>query len=113
MLARNIVALIAPLTIILLAIPLILEKVPRNGLYGLRTAFTMSSDAVWYYANRISGIALLLAGIFWLVLSRILPNLMQDRRSAYRLVSLLGATSIVVGCAISSWLAHTRFKNRN
>jgi uncharacterized membrane protein len=113
LLARNIVSLIVPLTIILLAIPLIFEKVPRNGFYGLRTAFTMSSDAVWYYANRISGIALLLAGIFWLVLSHILPNLMEDRRYAYKLVSLLGAASIVVGCSISYWLAHTRFKNRS
>jgi uncharacterized membrane protein len=113
LLARNTVTLIVPLTIIVLSIPLILEKVPRNGLYGLRTAFTMSSDAVWYYANRVSGIALLLAGIVWLALSRILPSMMQDRRFAYRLVSLFGAASIVVGCAISYWLAYSRFKKRS
>ena len=110
--ARNLVTVIVPLTIIVLAIPLILEKVPRNGLYGFRTAFTMSSDAAWYYANRISGIALLLAGIFWLALSRILPAMMHDQRAAYRIVGLLGAASIIVGCAISYWLAYSRFNNR-
>jgi hypothetical protein len=32
------ITLIVPLTLIILAIPTILEKVPRNGFYGFRTA---------------------------------------------------------------------------
>jgi SdpI/YfhL protein family len=49
------VTLIVPLTIMLLAIPLILKKVPRNAFYGFRTALTMASDDTWYRANKISG----------------------------------------------------------
>ena len=59
----NLVTVIAPLAIIALAIPLILEKVPRNRYYGFRTPFTMSSDPIWYRANKIAGITLVAAGI--------------------------------------------------
>jgi hypothetical protein len=108
MLARNMVTLIVPLTIIALAIPLILQKVPRNGFYGFRTAFTMSSDEIWYRANKISGIALLAAGVFWLVLAYVLPGVMHDDRSAYRLVGWLGASSVIGGCAVSFWLTYKK-----
>lgn len=45
----------------LLAIPLALRKVPRNGLYGFRTPRTLSDDAVWYESNAYFGKALLVA----------------------------------------------------
>jgi hypothetical protein len=38
--------LLVPLVIILLSIPMILGKVPRNSVYGFRTAYTLSSDEV-------------------------------------------------------------------
>jgi len=62
-----------PVIIIVLSIPMILGKVPRNSLYGFRTAYTLSSDEEWYRANKISGIALLVAGAFWLVIGYALP----------------------------------------
>ncbi len=60
----------APVVIVIAAIPLILGLVPRNGLYGFRVAKTLKSDAVWYPANRIAGIALLLAGLVWIAAGR-------------------------------------------
>ena len=78
MFARNVITLIVPLTIILLAVPLILQKIPRNGFYGFRTVFTMSSDEVWYHANKIAGFSLLVAGILWLVLGRVLLVHVRD-----------------------------------
>ena len=39
----------------LLAIPLILRKVPRNAIYGYRTARTLKSEKVWYAANAFFG----------------------------------------------------------
>ncbi len=36
---------------VLISIPLILRKVPRNVLYGFRTRTTLSDDFVWYEAN--------------------------------------------------------------
>jgi hypothetical protein len=67
--------LLAPLLIIAVSIPLILEKVPRNHWYGFRTPKTLSSDAVWYPANKIGGkyfvvaglIQLAAMGIVWLI----------------------------------------------
>lgn len=40
---------------LLLAIPLILRKIPRNSLYGFRTLKTLKSDRVWYEANFFFG----------------------------------------------------------
>jgi hypothetical protein len=105
---RYLVTLIVPLTIIAVAIPLILEKVPRNGFYGFRTSFTMSSDEIWYRANKISGVALLAGGVFWLLLGQILPNVMDSSQSAYRLVGLFGASSLIGGCAVTYWLTYKK-----
>jgi hypothetical protein len=57
-----------PILLIVLACPLIFGLVPRNWFYGLRTPYTMASDARWYPQNVISGIALLLWGVGWLVM---------------------------------------------
>ena len=42
-----------PITMILVSIPLILNLIPRNSIYGFRTHEAMASDAAWYPANRI------------------------------------------------------------
>lgn len=52
------------------------ERLPRNGLVGMRTKATMASDAAWNASHRASawsvalaGLVLLVAGL-WLLLSR-------------------------------------------
>jgi len=45
-----------------LGLPLFLGKVSPNGLYGMRTAKTMSNPEIWYAANRSTGIDLMGAG---------------------------------------------------
>jgi uncharacterized membrane protein len=45
----------------LLAIPLILRKVPRNIVYGYRTRATLRDDYVWYEANACFGRVFLIA----------------------------------------------------
>ena len=111
MLAKELMTLVVPLTIIALAIPLILKIVPRNPIYGFRTRLTMSSDDAWYYANRISGIALLAAGIFWFALGRLLPGAVEGEKAALRQMSLLGAGAVLVVCGVSFWLTYRRFGN--
>ena len=56
-----------PLLIIAISIPLMLGKVPRNHWYGFRTPKTLSSDAIWYPANRIGGKYLCIAGVIELI----------------------------------------------
>jgi uncharacterized membrane protein len=104
---RN-VTLLVPLVIIILSIPMILGKVPRNSLYGFRTAYTLSSDEVWYRANKISGIALVLAGVFWLAIGWVLPVWMGATARAYRLVQVLGLASLGVALVVSTWLTYRK-----
>jgi len=44
-------------------IPMALDKIPPNALYGFRTPRTLSDEKLWYAANRDAGRALTLAGI--------------------------------------------------
>jgi uncharacterized membrane protein len=46
-----------------LGIPLALRRVPPNAWYGFRTAKTFSDPRIWYSANRVSGIDLMIAGV--------------------------------------------------
>ncbi len=45
------------------SIPLILEKVPPNWLYGFRTRKTRNNEKIWYRANKFAGKTLFLAGL--------------------------------------------------
>jgi hypothetical protein len=51
------------LVFIAIGIPLALESVPPNHWYGFRTAKTLSNQAIWYAANRVTGIDLIIAGV--------------------------------------------------
>jgi uncharacterized membrane protein len=58
---------IAPVVIIAVSLPLVFNLIPPNWLYGFRTARTMSSEEVWYPANRVAGMAMAFAGVVWLL----------------------------------------------
>ncbi|HAY14260.1 MAG TPA: hypothetical protein DCY02_07290 [Armatimonadetes bacterium] len=49
--------------------PMALGRVGRNSIYGFRTRKTLSSDHVWYLANRHSGRRMILAGAAIMLLS--------------------------------------------
>jgi uncharacterized membrane protein len=104
----QLLTLAMPVVLILLAIPLVLEKIPRNRLYGFRTAYTMSSDQVWFRANKISGVALLLAGFVWLCLGMLLPAVMASTQSAIKLARLFGMGSVILAVAVSLWLTYKK-----
>ena len=65
---------IVPALFIVIAIPLILQRVPRNRLYGFRTPRTLASDEIWYPANRVAGIALATAGVLWLAMALVVSR---------------------------------------
>jgi hypothetical protein len=46
-----------------MGVPLALGRVPPNGTYGFRTERTVSNSAIWYAANRVQGIDLIIAGV--------------------------------------------------
>jgi uncharacterized membrane protein len=59
--------LLGPAITVLVAIPMILGKVPPNDFYGFRTPKTLSSPEVWYPANRMCGVFLATAGVVSLI----------------------------------------------
>lgn len=91
---------VVPLIVLALAIPMILQKVPRNYFYGFRTPRTLSSDRVWYRANRASGIAMACASIVWLIAGLIVPLAVEPEVARHR-VLLIGLTALGVALAAS------------
>lgn len=68
--------LVAGLAFMASGLPLIYQKVPPNHWYGFRVPKTLSNPRIWYAANRIAGIDLLLAGVV-IALTAILTTLMS------------------------------------
>ena len=58
--------------IVILGIPLILEKVKPNSVYGFRTVKTMSDEKIWYPANKYSGKLMIITGMIMILASAIL-----------------------------------------
>jgi uncharacterized membrane protein len=63
---------IAMIGVLFIAIGVILPKLKRNFMFGIRTGWTMSSDAVWDKTHKIGGILFSALGIITLILLFIL-----------------------------------------
>lgn len=97
---------VVPVVLVVVAVPLILNKVPPNGLYGFRTPKTLSSPAVWYPANRRSGIYFALAGAAMLILQTLLR---AAGWSPEKLPGLLLAIVLIpIGAALAASFAYLR-----
>jgi hypothetical protein len=56
-----------PMMFILLGLPLIFRMVPRNYLYGMRSARTLwTTEETWYRQNTITGVVMVAIGALWL-----------------------------------------------
>jgi SdpI/YfhL protein family len=64
-----------PSTLIaLLSLPLVFGWIPRQSFYGARTSKTLSSDDIWYPANRFAGVVLLASCCIYLAVAWTLPD---------------------------------------
>ena len=70
----SLATLIAPIVVIAVSLPLIAGWIGRNYFYGFRTPRTLSSDAVWYPANRVGGLLFVCAGLAWLATGLAAPR---------------------------------------
>lgn len=58
-----------PVLMIALGLPLVFRLVPRNWLYGTRTLRTLrGTEETWYRQNVITGVAMIILGVVWLVI---------------------------------------------
>jgi hypothetical protein len=82
-----------------LSVPMILGKIPPNGLYGFRVKKTMENPQVWYAVNTYSGKWLLFAHLVFVLAAvglYFVPNLSLDMY-AY---AVLGVWVAAFGVAI-------------
>ncbi len=82
--SRRFLLILAPALLMLIAIPLIRKKIPKNAFYGFRTPKTMAgSDEQWYRINREGGIAIFIAGSISLLASIFLRIIQIPKRKAF------------------------------
>lgn len=98
------------LILLLLAASLIpignaMPKAQRNGLFGLRTKWSMANDRCWQQSQRIGGYIMVCTGILGVILTAVLPVLWGGIAVT---VLLLGAA---VGGTWASWRIYMRSPN--
>lgn len=84
---------------VIIGLPLVRGKVPRNGFYGYRIPTTMRDDRVWYPVNTLMGLWLIWVGTLAFVIG-ILLLLLRNREDAPRLVLGLGVPALILCLAI-------------
>jgi hypothetical protein len=101
----NGVYFIGSLIVIVLSIPLIMKWIGPNGLYGYRVAKTMNNPDIWYRANSVLGVDLLIAGILILLTTLFVYNKGKSFTIGRVVLVDLLATVLTLGAA----LAHSAF----
>ncbi|MCE5315069.1 SdpI family protein [bacterium] len=88
----------ASLLFILLALPLLMNRIKPNAFYGLKLAKVQSDERIWYLANSFAAKGIILTGIVTIVLAVAL-RLMNVAPEMYKLictVALLGGLMLTV-----------------
>lgn len=70
-----------------------MPKVRRNSVLGLRTKWSMASDACWQKSQRLGGYVMVLCGIFGIILLALLP-------AAWTVWTLLGIVTVLLLVAL-------------
>jgi hypothetical protein len=87
-----------------LSVPLILGKIPPNGLYGFRIPSTQQNPELWYKVNAYSGRRLLLVGLGTSVGSILLYYTVDSSVDAYALSCLGLFLALFMWAIITSFL---------
>jgi hypothetical protein len=91
-----------------LSVPLILGKIPPNGLYGFRVRKTMEHPEIWYPVNQYAGKWFFTAGISIIASAILLIFIPGIPLEMYSLAVLAAFVIIFTGALIASF----RFLNR-
>lgn len=89
--------------LILIELPLALNRVPPNTTYGFRVRKTLSDDRIWYAVNSYAGKASILTGIVTIILALMLRPIVTST-AAYGLacaLALLGGLVITIVAALA------------
>jgi uncharacterized membrane protein len=87
------------LLILLLAIPMILRRVPPNAIYGVRTEASFASDSDWYRINAIGGRYLAVSGLVIIIVGIVGFFLPVSARDSYSISAGVAAwLAVVIPC---------------
>lgn len=93
-----------------IGIPLWLEKVGPNGLYGFRTAATLSNRRVWFAVNKVLGRDLVFLGLFQIAAAGVgyvlapkkAPDYVQGQMATIQMgILAAGFVVVVIHCALA------------
>ena len=85
-----------------LAIPVILQKIPPNPIYGFRVPKTMNNPDVWYPANEYMGWGMLWSGVLIVLVSLVIFFIPGINNFVYQIAFLATMTiSLVVTLILS------------
>jgi hypothetical protein len=87
-----------------LSVPLILRKIPPNGIYGFRIPSTLEDPQLWYKVNAYAGKRLLVVGLGTSVGSIILYYTVNSSVDAYALSCLGLFLALMLWAIITSFI---------
>jgi uncharacterized membrane protein len=91
--------------VLMIALGNVMPKLPRNGLVGIRTPWTLADPAVWERTHRLGGYLVTAAGLVSLAS---LPAA-GKRATRLPLAALLGAVGLSVAYSFVAYARHARF----
>lgn len=96
MLKALITILICDFVFAVIAVPLVLRKVPRNVIYGFRIKATLKNDSVWYEANAYFGKLLMISSLIsaLLIIMLYFVNFLLMQNFMYASIALLVVPSL-------------------
>ncbi|GAA5482720.1 SdpI family protein [Haloferula sargassicola] len=97
----------AGLLVALVAVPLILKKVPMNRWYGVRFPQSYRSDRLWYEINRHGGGYLLGTSLAWMtygVCGLVEPGIWNENAPRYAFFGMVVMVVSTVAGTIASYL---------
>lgn len=81
----------------------IMPKAKRNGLFGLRTSWSMANDRTWLASNRVGGVLMCVGGVAIIVLAFLLKDM------AVIFASLAVVLVVTVIATVYSYVAYKRY----
>jgi uncharacterized membrane protein len=104
----------AGLLIFATAIPLILRRVPPNGIYGVRTKASFASESDWYRINAIGGRYLAVSGVLIFIVGGVGFFLPVSMQNAYSVGSaIITLLAVLVPCVRLCLLKPSKSSNDN
>lgn len=87
-----------PILATLYALPLLFGWVGPNSMYGFRNERTRANKALWYRANRIAGVAILVAMAVCVALEFLIP-LLRDTHAGHVTSVLIQISALIIANA--------------